>query len=159
MIFIQVCKKNSQSRLPYLWPTTDRSALNESNLSSPKQFGLISGRSTVTDILVNWGSRRCYYLDFAKVFDTVPHLKLFGKPISFVINRKILKRLSSGIVPKLWRSMAKNHLQHICPGKCPWGPLYCSQSASMISPTVTTLTHSFSQMIPKSYGVYNFSWR
>ena len=97
MIFIQVCKKNSQSRLPYLWPTTDRSALNESNLSSPKQFGLISGRSTVTDILVNWGSRRCYYFDFAKVFDTVPHLRLFGKPISFVINRKIVGVIIVGL--------------------------------------------------------------
>ena len=73
----------------------------ENNLFSPKQFGFISGRSTVTqllkylnqcvDTLVNGGVADAIYLDFAKAFDTVPHSRLLGKLRSHGINSNTLK--------------------------------------------------------------------
>ena len=73
----------------------------ENKLLSPKQFGFISGRSTVTqllnylnkcvDTLVNGGVVDAIYLDFAKAFDTVPHSRLLGKLKSYGINGNILK--------------------------------------------------------------------
>ena len=73
----------------------------ENNLLSPKQFGFISGRSTVTqllkylnkcvDILVSGGVVDAIYLDFAKAFDTVPHSRLLGKLRSYGINGNVLK--------------------------------------------------------------------
>ena len=73
----------------------------ENNLLSPKQFGFLSGRSTVTqllkylnqcvDTLVNGGVVDAIYLDFAKAFDTVPHSRLLGKLRSYGIDGNILK--------------------------------------------------------------------
>ena len=73
----------------------------ENNLLSPKQFGFISGRSTVTQLLkylnqcvetlVTGGVVDAIYLDFAKAFDTVPHSRLLGKLRSYGINGNILK--------------------------------------------------------------------
>ena len=58
-------------------------------LLSAKQFGFISGRATVTQLLnyldkciekiVNGTVVDCIYLDFAKAFDTVPHKRLLNK--------------------------------------------------------------------------------
>ena len=57
--------------------------LVDHNLLSSRQFGFISGRSTVTQLLnyldrcidkvVRGNVVDCIYLDFAKAFDTVPH--------------------------------------------------------------------------------------
>ena len=57
--------------------------LTNHDLLSPKQYGFISGRSTVTqllcyleeciEIIVGGGVVDIIYLDFAKAFDTVPH--------------------------------------------------------------------------------------
>ena len=65
------------------------------------QYGFISGRSTVTQLLrylnscaetiVNGGVTDTIYLDFAKAFDTVPHLRLIGKLKSYGIEGDILK--------------------------------------------------------------------
>ena len=73
----------------------------ENNLISPKQFGFISRRSTVTqllknlnqcvDTLVNGEVVDVIYLDFAKAFDTVPHSRLLGKLRSYGINGNTLK--------------------------------------------------------------------
>ena len=59
------------------------------NLLSTKQYGFISGRSTVTQLLglldvcmgriVKGEIVDTIYLDFAKAFDTVPHRRLMGK--------------------------------------------------------------------------------
>ena len=63
--------------------------LISNNLLSSKQFGFISGRSTVTqllrylykciDTIVNGGVVDTIYLDFQKAFDNVPHRRLMGK--------------------------------------------------------------------------------
>ena len=73
----------------------------DNNLLSSKQFGFISGRSTVTqllkylnqcvDTMVKGGVVDAIYLDFAKAFDTVPHSRLLGKLRSYGIGGNILK--------------------------------------------------------------------
>ena len=70
-----------------------------------RQYGFISGRSTVTQLLrylnscaetiVNGGVTDTIYLDFAKAFDTVPHLRLIGKLKSYGIEGDILKWMRS----------------------------------------------------------------
>ena len=59
------------------------SHLIDNNLLSNKQFGFVSGRSTVTqllnycdkcaDVIANRGVVDSIYFDFSKAFDTVPH--------------------------------------------------------------------------------------
>ena len=71
------------------------------NLLSKKQYGFISGRSTVTQLLnyldkcaatmANGGVTDAIYLDFAKAFDTVPHARLIGKLQAYGITGDILK--------------------------------------------------------------------
>ena len=63
--------------------------LIENKLLSEKQFGFVSGRSTVTqllnyvdkcaEIIANGGVVDCIYFDFSKAFDTVPHQRLSVK--------------------------------------------------------------------------------
>ena len=63
--------------------------LIENNLLSKKQFGFVSGRSTVTqllnyldkcaEIVANGGVVDSIYFDFSKAFDTVPHQRLSVK--------------------------------------------------------------------------------
>ena len=63
--------------------------MKKNMLFSPKQFGFISGRSTMlqliqvlekwTEILDNGGSLDCVYLDFTKAFDKVPHHRLLKR--------------------------------------------------------------------------------
>ena len=69
------------------------------NLLSTKQYGFISGRSTVTQLLgfldvcmdriVKGEIVDTIYLDFAKAFDTVPHRRLMGKLESYGIKGNI----------------------------------------------------------------------
>ena len=69
------------------------------NLLSTKQYGFISGRSTVTQLLgfldvcmeriVKGEIVDTIYLDFAKAFDTVPHRRLMGKLDSYGIKGNI----------------------------------------------------------------------
>ena len=71
------------------------------NLLSPKQFGFISGRSTVTqllgyldycaDIVARGGVTDTIYLDFAKAFDTVPHSRLMVKLKAYGIDGNVFK--------------------------------------------------------------------
>ena len=75
--------------------------LIENNLISLKQFGFISGRSTVTQLLhyldvcienmLRGGVTDAIYLDFAKAFDTVPHRRLIEKLKAYGIEGDILK--------------------------------------------------------------------
>ena len=63
--------------------------LIENNLLSKKQFGFVSGRSTITqllnyldkcaEIVANGGVVDSIYFDFSKAFDTVPHQRLSVK--------------------------------------------------------------------------------
>ena len=68
-------------------------------LFSPEQYGFISGRSTVTQLLryldscvetiVVGGVMDTIYLDCAKAFDAVPHIRLIGKLKSYDIKVKV----------------------------------------------------------------------
>ena len=63
--------------------------MRENNLFSDKQFGFITGRSTVlqmltvldiwTEILDQGGELDVIYCDFMKAFDKVPHKRLLLK--------------------------------------------------------------------------------
>ena len=74
--------------------------LIENNLLSRKQFGFVSGRSTVTQLLnyldkcaevvASGGVVDSIYFDFSKAFDTVPHQRLSVKMKSYGIQGKLL---------------------------------------------------------------------
>ena len=76
------------------------SHLISNNLLSTKQFGFISGRSTVTQLLkyldkciekiIAGNVVDCIYLDFAKAFDTVPHKRLLNKLKAYGISGNLL---------------------------------------------------------------------
>ena len=76
------------------------SHLRSENLLSSKQYGFISGRSTVTQLLryldkcvetiVDGSVVDSIYLDFQKAFDTVPHRRLIGKLKSYGVSGEIL---------------------------------------------------------------------
>ena len=76
------------------------SHLNENDLLSSKQFGFVSGRSTVTqllkyldqcaEIISNGGIVDSIYFDFSKAFDTVPHRRLMAKLQSNGIDGDVL---------------------------------------------------------------------
>ena len=74
--------------------------LLENNLLSKKQFGFVSGRSTVTqllsyldkcaEIVATNGVVDSMYFDFSKAFDTVPHQRLSVKMKAYGIDGKVL---------------------------------------------------------------------
>ena len=74
--------------------------LVENDLLSEKQFGFVSGRSTVTqllnyldicaDVIANGGIVDSIYFDFSKAFDTVPHRRLSVKMKAYGIEGKLL---------------------------------------------------------------------
>ena len=72
----------------------------DNNLLSPKQFGFVSGRSTVTqllryldecaEVISNDGIVDSIYFDFSKAFDTVPHQRLKCKLKPYGIDGELL---------------------------------------------------------------------
>ena len=79
--------------------------MTDNNLFSPFQFGFISGRSTVlqllhvlklwTDILDQGGSLDAIYCDFMKAFDKVPHKRLIYKVEKYGIKGNIIGWIES----------------------------------------------------------------
>ena len=75
------------------------------NILSKEQFGFVSGRNTITQLLItiddwmteldNDTSVDAAYLDFRKAFDTVPHQRLITKLKSYNIQGKILNWIIS----------------------------------------------------------------
>ena len=74
--------------------------LAENDLLSKKQFGFLSGRSTVTqllnyldkcaEIIASGGVVDSIYFDFSKAFDTVPHKRLSVKMKAYGIEGQLL---------------------------------------------------------------------
>ena len=81
------------------------SHLISNNLLSKEQYGFVSGRNTITQLLVtindwmfdldNNMSVDAAYMDFRKAFDTVPHQRLLNKLRGYNVNGNILKWISS----------------------------------------------------------------
>ena len=79
--------------------------LIENDLLSKHQFGFVSGRSTVTQLIVTLNEwlynldnnipLDCAYMDFRKAFDTVPHKRLLNKLKGYNINGQILNWIKS----------------------------------------------------------------
>ena len=82
--------------------------VHSNQLLSDKQYGFISGRSTVTQLLsyldmcvesiVDGSVIDSIYLDFAKAFDTVPHRRLIGKLEAYGVKGNILKWIKSFLI-------------------------------------------------------------
>ena len=86
-----------------------KKALNEhfinNNILSNHQFGFVSGRSTITQLLVTLNDWLfsldndvpvdAAYMDFRKAFDTVPHQRLINKLKGYNINGPILQWIKS----------------------------------------------------------------
>ena len=73
--------------------------MQSENLLSDLQFGFIKGRSTSLQLLnmsdwtgaiENSNSSDCFYLDYQKTFDTVPHKRLISKLSAYNIDEKII---------------------------------------------------------------------
>ena len=79
--------------------------LIENNILSKEQFGFVSGRNTITQLLItinDWMLELdndipldACYLDFRKAFDTVPHARLINKLKSYNINGPVLNWITS----------------------------------------------------------------
>ena len=79
--------------------------LIDNNILSKEQFGFVSGRNTVTQLLVtinDWMQNLdenidvdAAYMDFRKAFDTVPHQRLLTKLKNYNINGPILSWITS----------------------------------------------------------------
>ena len=82
--------------------------LVDNSLLSKKQFGFLSGRSTVTQLLkfldecadkvTRGGVVDTIYMDFAKAFDKVPHRRLLHKLEAYGINGNILEWIKSFLI-------------------------------------------------------------
>lgn len=80
------------------------------NLLSPKQYGFLNGRSTVTQLLyflekcveniVDGGVVDTVYLDFSKAFDTVPHRRLLKKLEAYGIQGRLLSWIREFLVER-----------------------------------------------------------
>ena len=74
--------------------------LIENNILSKEQFGFVSGRNTITQLIVtinDWMEELdkdipidCAYMDFRKAFDAVPHQRLINKLKAYNIKGPIL---------------------------------------------------------------------
>ena len=79
--------------------------MNANQLISSRQFGFLSGRSTIlqllhvveewTEILDGGGSINVCYMDFMKAFDKVPHRRLIAKLRSYGIHGNLLNWIQS----------------------------------------------------------------
>jgi len=86
-----------------------KNALNKyligNDLLSKEQFGFVSGRNTITQLLVTINDRMldldnntpvdAAYMDFQKAFDAVPHQRLLNKLEGYGINSNILHWIKS----------------------------------------------------------------
>ena len=92
--------------------------MKKNMLLSPKQFGFISRRSTMlqlihvlekwTEILDNGGSLGCVYLDFMKAFDKVPHHRLLKKLNSYGTSNNIVNWIQSFLLNRRQRVRVMN---------------------------------------------------
>ena len=87
--------------------------MKRENLLSKHQFGFVSGRSTIlqllhvmdrwTEILDGGGLIEACYFDFMKAFDTVPHRRLMAKVSSYGIEGRIWEWISAFLTDRTQR--------------------------------------------------------
>ena len=92
--------------------------MEKHNLFSDQQFGFISGRSTVLQLLVvldkwteivdNGGAVESIYLDFRKAFDTVPHRRLLMKLQYYGISGHLLGWIKDFLTTRKQRVVINN---------------------------------------------------
>ena len=85
--------------------------LIDNNILSKEQFGFVSGRNTITQLLItinDWMQELdndvpidACYLDFRKAFDTVPHTRLINKLKSYNINGSMLNWIHSFLTDRV----------------------------------------------------------
>jgi hypothetical protein len=90
------------------------------NLLSTKQYGFVTGRSTVlqllhaldkwTEALDNGDQVEAVYMDFMKAFDTVPHRRLISKLKSYGIGGKLIRWLQDFLHDREQRVKVNGHL-------------------------------------------------
>ena len=101
------------------------SHLLDRELLSKQQFGFISGRSTLTQLLyyldeclkkiASGNVVDSIYLDFSKAFDTVPHRRLLGKLESYGIQGKILAWIKSFLQDRTQQVVVNGSTSDIAP--------------------------------------------
>ena len=89
------------------------SYLLQNNLIGNKQYGFISGRSPMlqllhmlddwTDCLEKGGQIDAFYTDFEKAFDKVPHQGLISKLYSYKINQITIDWIANFIKDRKFR--------------------------------------------------------
>ena len=99
--------------------------LLEEKLLSKKQYGFITGRSTLTQLLyyldeclkqtANGGVIDAIYLDFSKAFDTVPHQRLIGKLEAYGISGNILSWIKGFLQGRTQRVVVNGSLSPTAP--------------------------------------------
>ena len=99
--------------------------LMENGLLSKKQFGFVSGRSTLTQLLyylddclekiANGNVVDAIYLDFSKAFDTVPHRRLLGKLESYGVQGEILEWINSFLKDRVQQVVVNGSKSGIAP--------------------------------------------
>jgi ribonuclease P/MRP protein subunit RPP40 len=92
--------------------------MNKHNMFSEHQFGFITGRSTIlqllvildkwTDIIDKGGAVESIYLDFRKAFDTVPHIRLLLKLQYYGIGQPLLGWIQDFITNREQRVVINN---------------------------------------------------
>ena len=85
--------------------------LIDNNILSKEQFGFVSGRNTITQLLItinDWMLELdndipldACYLDFRKAFDTVPHARLINKLKSYNLNGPVLNLITSFLADRV----------------------------------------------------------
>ena len=81
--------------------------MKSNNLFSDKQFGFISGRSTVLQSINKWHSSDVIYMVNQKAFDTVSHRRLVGKLASYGIRGEVCRRVEAFLNDRRQRMVVK----------------------------------------------------